>query len=244
MPEQDRKVLWSIFVVLATIAIELAWLIFIGPAKYGTGSAIQHASDQNSVWGSAAFWTAIFTALLTLSTSLLWWTTLRSTRLTERAFSDLERPYIYVFGVTNLTGTRTETNIADYCGVSYVVANFGKTPAMIREVKIGVIATSAEPKLVTTVDRDHYLLTYAIIGPSEERKMREDLPEYIEAAPPSDDPFVLVPLLNKGEQLFLYVVIDYDGPFTKGCKTSACWKWNDGEGVFVQYGGNDYNYVI
>jgi hypothetical protein len=186
---------------------------------------------------------AIFTIVLAVSTILLWRTTLCTVRLSERAFSDLERPYIYLSGVTNLNGSRIEPSLADYPGVSYIVANFGKTPAIIREARIGLITTNGEPKIPVPVDREHFLLTSSIIAAGEKRIIREYLPEYIEAEPASDAPFVLVPILRESQHLFLYVIIEYDGPFIKSRKTSACWRWSDGEGVFVQYGGEQYNYV-
>ena len=248
MKEPDRKVLWALVVVLTTIALEFALIAFVFPHDQGSYQAANDATYQNGHpndvwWHYADAWIAIFTVVLTVSTVLLWWTTLRSTRLAERTFSELERPYIYISGVTNLNGSRAD-NIADYPGVSYIVANFGKTPAVIQEVRIGLITAKTEPKIPIPADRDHYLLTSFIIAPGEQRRIREYLPEYIDAAAPSDAPFVLVPLLKKSDRLFLYVVVYYSGPFNKGCKTSACWRWSDGEGVFVRYGGEKYNYVI
>jgi hypothetical protein len=44
----------------------------------------------------------IFNIVLRLSTVALWQVTRRSTDIAERAFSDLERPYVYIFGAKGL----------------------------------------------------------------------------------------------------------------------------------------------
>jgi hypothetical protein len=44
----------------------------------------------------------IFNIVLGLSTVALWRVTGRSTDIAERAFSDLERPYVYIFGAKGL----------------------------------------------------------------------------------------------------------------------------------------------
>jgi hypothetical protein len=44
----------------------------------------------------------IFNIVLGLSTVALWRVTGRSTDIAERAFSDLERPYVYIFGTKGL----------------------------------------------------------------------------------------------------------------------------------------------
>ena len=45
---------------------------------------------------------AAFTLVLSLSTIALWLVTRRSADIAERTFSDLERPYVYIFGVKGL----------------------------------------------------------------------------------------------------------------------------------------------
>jgi hypothetical protein len=50
------------------------------------------------------------------------------------------------------------------------------------------------------------------------------------------------PTTTEGEELFLRIIVNYRGAFTKGHETSVCWKFCFGEHMFLQYGGNEYNY--
>jgi hypothetical protein len=35
------------------------------------------------------------------------------------------------------------------------------------------------------------------------------------------------PVLTGGSEFFLWVIVKYSGPFSKGHETSACWRWDD-----------------
>jgi hypothetical protein len=71
---------------------------------------------------------AAFTLVLSLSTIALWLVTRRSADIAERAFTNLERPYIYIFGVKGLARESDREEPYDY--LKYSVANYGKTTAL------------------------------------------------------------------------------------------------------------------
>jgi hypothetical protein len=50
------------------------------------------------------------------------------------------------------------------------------------------------------------------------------------------------PTRMEGEELFLRIIVNYRGVFTKGHETSVCWRFSFDEHMFLQYGGNEYNY--
>jgi hypothetical protein len=88
MKSADRKLTYSITIVIAVIALEVAWFLFVGPADHSPYYATECKSNCDIPWwASPEFWTAAFTAVLTGSTILLW---LETKRLAEGADAQAE----------------------------------------------------------------------------------------------------------------------------------------------------------
>jgi hypothetical protein len=84
MQENDRKLAWCGIFIIAVIALELAWFLFVGPTlgspACDTEKVLHNCSEP--FWMSPEFWTAAFTFTLTVSTVGLW---LQTKRLAEGA---------------------------------------------------------------------------------------------------------------------------------------------------------------
>lgn len=80
-------------------------------------------SDPTAAFTAGIF---IFNIVLGLSTVALWRVTGRSTDIAERAFSDLERPYVYIFAAKGLERDSDRPDPYDF--LHYSVANYGKLP--------------------------------------------------------------------------------------------------------------------
>jgi hypothetical protein len=187
----------------------------------------------------------IFNIVLGLSTIALWRVTHRSADIAERAFSDLERPYVYIFGTKGLK--RESERFDPYDFLSYSVANFGKTPASLESASLK-ISVGRSPEAPVAVGLWHNLMVLPILTPNERRDDTEIVPEsistsqYADEETPPDDSFT-VPDLEDGTEFFFWVQIKYYGPFSVGHETSACWKWDRDSSRLILYGAEKYNYT-
>jgi hypothetical protein len=188
---------------------------------------------------------AAFTFVLSVSTIALWLVTRRSTYIAERAFSDLERPYVYIFGAKGLE--RYSETMDPYDFLKYSVANYGKTPASIKSAALG-INVGAAPAPPEDVGPWHTLLEPPILMPNERRDQEKTIPEAIrtsqyadEDTAPSDS--YMEPELAEGENFFFCARIKYNGPFSQGHETSACWRWDQTSSRLILYGGEKNNYT-
>jgi hypothetical protein len=90
MSEADRKLAWSGVFVLAVIAAEIAWFLFVGPANHSysatAASAANGGGDKDYPWWQySGAWIAIFTIVLTFSTAALWLSTRDAARVAARS---------------------------------------------------------------------------------------------------------------------------------------------------------------
>ncbi len=231
---------------------------------------LEHFGDPNWV-------VADFTAVLALSTIILWIVTwqagIRQSRdmkasiaaaekaamgamigaraaqksadVSEKAFSNLERPYIFAFGIQRLEAD------TEYAGgfepfVTYNVANYGKTPAIIENVRAGFSISKSYPDGPTRVDETHSLLISPILEAGEKReKLLEMFPSGMERTllRDEDGSVYAIPAMESTEDLFFRIIIDYRGAFTEGHESSFCWRYDKSTAHFVQHGHQDYNYV-
>lgn len=165
MQPEDRKLVWAVTVVCAVVSVELAWFLFIGPAKGSPACGTSNTPQCDLPWwDSAAFWTAAFTFFLTVSTGLLWWQTRRlaegaetqakdikaqilaTERLAEAARKSadvaelslvaLERPYMFIKSGVFLGKNKC---------IPFSVVNHGKTPGVIKEVWAKMVYGNAAP---------------------------------------------------------------------------------------------------
>jgi hypothetical protein len=186
----------------------------------------------------------IFNVVLGLSTVALWRVTRRSAEIAERAFSDLERPYVYIFGAN---GFKRESERMDpYDFFKYSVANYGKTPASLEDVCLKV-SLGKTPEVPVSVGQWHSLRALPILTPNERREETEVVPDsiptsqYADENTSPDDSFT-VPDLEDGTEFFFWVQIKYHGPFSAGHETSACWKWDRDSSRLILYADEKYNY--
>jgi hypothetical protein len=156
----------------------------------------------------------------------------RSAAAAERALTDLERPWIFVFGVT-----RPLRDIDDEFFVSYTVANYGKMPAIVEYPRLGFVFEDAhgQPQSPILVSEDHSLMTSQILKAGEEREFRAYFPA-------SKDGSVRFQILHEGTQrealhpipsvesdhiMFFRAIISYRGPVSRGHETGANWLYRE-----------------
>ncbi len=137
MQDADRKLLWSAVLVMAVIALELAWVLFVGPANQSAHQAAQQAGDQYAPWWQySGTWIAFFTLVLTVSTALLWWQT-RGLAKVGRDQTDAEfRPWVQLLdislGYDGLVLDRNGINVS----LITKCKNVGRTPALYLSFRI------------------------------------------------------------------------------------------------------------
>jgi hypothetical protein len=90
MKPADRKLAYSGVIILAVLAAELAWFLFIGPADNGSDQGSKQQAEDLFLGFSPEAWTAIFTAVLTASTIGLWLQTKRLAAGAEEQSSDMK----------------------------------------------------------------------------------------------------------------------------------------------------------
>jgi len=167
----------------------------------------------------------------------------KSADTAEKAFTNLERPYIFIYSPSKLQLDPEAIPFDDEPTVlaNYQVANYGKTPAIIENVRAGLEANDTGfPEPPIRVDEDQELFRVAIIPPGYSYSLPQNAAYGI-------DFHVQGALAHvqdlKGKELFLYVIINYRGAFTAGHETSACWRYDEETDSLIQYGHDDYNYV-
>lgn len=171
----------------------------------------------------------------------------------EDALTQLERPYLFVFGVR---GIRQDAETREFF-VEYTVANYGKMPAIIEDPSVGfVISDRGEPPKPPRLFDGHSLLTSPILQAGEERKL---IREYMTAGMAAEDvlvqierrgpkglhPTEVAPAFNvpDGFDVFFRISIGYRGPFSGGYETGALWLYMGESLEFAVRGGEEYNYV-
>ena len=159
--------------------------------------------------------------------------------LARRAFQRGQRPYVFVFDVYELMAG----NPQEQPFVSYTVANHGRTPAIIEDLRAElVITTEPEPPIsAMQVERAHPLLQSPILSPDERRtRVRIEAPAGMSFTP---DMVHVIPRLNTQEDLFLFIIVYYRGPFTKGHVSTFCWRYDHASDGFIAFGGQKYNHL-
>lgn len=172
---------------------------------------------------------------------------IKSAYVSERALTELERPWLFAFGIKvvpiNQLGEWT---------VEFTVANFGKMPAIIEHARLGfVISDCAEPSIPLFAGDDHDLVVSPILQAGERRIIKEAFPnvedgsvsfrvlqshsgEILESTPAYEPP----PNFDS----FFRIVINYRGPNTKAHESCALWLYQP-PFDFLNRGGEEYNYT-
>jgi hypothetical protein len=209
---------------------------------FAFGDWLQRNSGAVSLVFAAAV--AAFTCYLAYITGKLWDSTREAAEAARKsadtaadAFTQLERPYLLVFGVSKL-GASFYSNVPGQMGTPRVdvsFGNYGKSPAIVEDAR-AQFSVGYEPAPPLGVEEGHSLLQQPVFSAGESRSICEKVPNYIKLDG-------LQPILEAGRDLFFWVVISYRGPFTAGHETSACWHYDSHERVFVRFGGDDFNYT-
>jgi hypothetical protein len=214
-------------------------------AIFAMGAAIASSLHASLSQAGFAEWTMIvLTAAMVLSTAGQWIETRRAAHTASRAFSDMERPYIYVFGVRDIVFEEDHPDDS-YSRIAFSAANYGKTPAAIESVYIGINVgeTPDAPKDITW----HALRGSPILTPNERRdKLYGILPSAIpiqqyadEHTPPDNSQ--MEPILKENEQFYFWVKIRYSGPFSGPHETNARWRWDQVSARLIKYDRDEYN---
>ena len=212
-------------------------------------SSINHAiwaivdflQTYNGAMTAATIVIAAFTTVLGVFTVKLAYFTKKSVRIAERALTDLERPYIYIFGAK---GVELESGNPNWF-LKYSVANYGRTPATIETISTK-ISVGALPENPAAIAGWHCLLATPILTPNGvESDIREWFPDGIDAKEYTDEYTqrgeAWMPDLKDGESFYFWIKIKYRGPFTWDHETSACWRWERSR--LALYSGDQYNYT-
>jgi hypothetical protein len=170
-------------------------------------------------------------------------------KIASDALTQLERPYIFVFGVRQIFQDEESKDFY----VSYTVANFGKLPAIIEGAWIDwVIDNRGAPPIPPLLHDGHNLMASPIMGAGERRP---EIKAYVPIGMTSGGvvvrientgkPSSVVPDFTIGEDfdVFIRAKIQYRGPFTNGHETGALWLYNPGSFEFAVRGGEEDNYV-
>ncbi|WP_445222138.1 hypothetical protein ACKWRH_20920 [Bradyrhizobium sp. Pa8] len=174
--------------------------------------------------------------------------TVAQAEIARNSAIQLQRPYIFIFGVTEFKPTQTAFS------VYYTVANYGAIPAIVEDAFVGfVFSDRGEPGLPNRIWDDHDLSTSPILeAGAERRSLTESVPDGMDSTSPINipdgaggwyptrfEPDWNVPTEN---DVFFRVVIRYRGPFSSGHETSATWLCERESKQLIQRGGEDYNY--
>ena len=171
--------------------------------------------------------------------------------IAESALTQLERPYIFVFGVRWIR--EDEDKDLNEFFVEYTVVNYGKMPAIIDGAWIDfVLDNKGEPTIPTRLYDGHSLLMSPILQSGERR---ENIRAYVPSGMANGSLGVIVnvkggPLatcpnfdIPDGFDLYFLATIQYRGPSSSGHETSALWLYYPGSCEFAQRGGGEYNYT-
>jgi hypothetical protein len=189
---------------------------------------------------------------------------IQQAKIAENALVQLERPYIFIFGVR---GIKQDVASQDFF-VEYTVANYGKMPAIIEAPHIGFdISDRAEPPMPPLLHDSHNLMASPILQAGEQRKnirayfpagmVGPEINVIVEAVRAADvepnsilsgaeePPETVFPTFNipEGFDIFFRALIRYRGPLSAAHETGAVWLYNPGTFEFVIRGGEEHNYV-
>jgi hypothetical protein len=164
----------------------------------------------------------------------------RQAEIAERSFRDVERPHILIFGPGNL-GVMRQSPVGNLkVAVGYSVGNYGRMPAIVKYVSVG-IGFDRNPLTPAMVERTHPMIARPVMA------INETLETIF--AEISGENFMLdettgqtIPKAGQ-DDLFLWVICQYRGPFTDHHETSACWRFDHVSRRFIgPHGGEQYNW--
>jgi len=216
----------------------------------GNGAAdAEHkqASQQRSLWipqdstGFFALWTAAFTAVLALSTSLLWSETAAAAQISKRALTELEAPFI-ALEITNPGITRSYGKVGhDFVNLWFCVVNYGRTPAQIIEIvdKLALIeGIGGCPPKVHPQSATRNTMPYGVIAPpsGKSQEFNQNLFSFMMNDLAAD------PLPLKTKNLFFYGFVRYSTIFNEVFRMGFCYMFDRYSEKWLLLGNEHYNY--
>lgn len=202
---------------------------------------IRSQTQPKAKWYSRPdWWVAIFTFLLFLSTAglwtftaLMWCSTARLARSSERALADLERPYIFIYEIASQHGG----GVSNPPWIQYTVANHGKLAAVIETVTIRCGMPDEKGRYpAPIIIADHQLLQSPILSSDEiRRNLGYNIPGVaLEYGPPR----------QPKDGMIFQAVVSYHGPFTRHHETGQCWRFQKSAATgFVEVIDQRYTYA-
>jgi len=168
--------------------------------------------------------------------------------IARAALTQLERPYVFVFGVRQV---REDPDSHEFF-VEYTVVNYGKMPAIIEGAWVDFVPDSkGDPPIPPLLDESHSLLSSPILQSGERR---ENIRAYAPAGMTKGSSGVIVNVktgaeaacpdfdVPEGFDIFFRATIRYHGPSSAGHETGALWLYNPSSFEFAQR-GEEYNYT-
>jgi hypothetical protein len=118
----------------------------------------------------------------------------------------------------------------------YSVANYGKTPARIERAFVGISAGAAPKQPAAVIGWDDFLVSPLFVTGERRDSPTASVPDEIKIIETADENGQYdTPVLTVGSEFFLWIIINYSGPFSKGHETSACWRWDSDSRRLVLY---------
>lgn len=174
----------------------------------------------------------------------------KSARISERALTDIERPYIFVFGMSKLIYVADGINSRAF--VKFKVANFGRLPAIIEEASAGfVYGEGLNIDMPLHVGENDSLVVFPILQQNDIREVVARvadgmLSKEITVEVPVDygfsDEAEIIPKFTPpdGSDTFFRIILRYRGPISQGHETNGMWLYEQ-DGNLVQRGDAPYN---
>ncbi len=163
-----------------------------------------------------------------------------SAQTARDSFAKLERPYLFVYGVTTIMQDSKRVGGLEPF-IKFNIANHGKTPAILDYAAVDLSVDSVAPHAPLEVEQEHVLLTHPIFGAGEVRKgIEKNFPLGIEVKHVGSDQ-MLLPDIKQDQELFLVIHVRYRGAFTEGHETTGCWRYDRVSGHFTQLGVRQWN---
>jgi hypothetical protein len=212
-----------------------------GQDQGGVTAAEKHSSE-NLEWTN---WThdpiAVFTAVLTgfngllfLSTTALWLATRKSAKISERALTELEAPFVSV--KINRPGLEIEGHSVKFGILRWCVVNYGRTPATILEIWDQTKSTSAGlPAKIDPHSTVGAPMPYGIVAPPNGECEEFPFVAISELVTEGSEPF-------SQKLIFFMGFVRYSDIFKNRFVLGFCFMFDRVGNRWILAGGDGYNY--
>jgi len=145
-----------------------------------------------------------------------------------------------VFGAYKLEIDGDDATVIPF--IRYTIANHGRLPGEVESIQGGLAVGNKEPPPGILKDASTaWRMREPIYELGAQRKFKASVGDGVITREGCERE--IEPVLNKGERLFLRIIVKYLGPFGDSYETSACWVHLKRNNRFVKFGGANLNYV-